>query len=175
MGRGSFTIGSIAGVRIGLHPSWLVIAFLVTYSLAEFQLPAEFPGWTTLAYWLIGFATATVGVGNTGAEIALDLYEQGARVTLSMRTPTNIVPRDFLNQPVQLSSLRTAKLPRRVRDRVGRTLTRLAFGNLPKHGVPLPAYGPATQMDLYGRTPLIDIGTVALLKAGAIRLRRCTA
>jgi Zn-dependent protease/CBS domain-containing protein len=48
----------LAGIDLAIHPSWLVIAFLVTYSLAEFQLPAEFPGWTTLAYWLVGFATA---------------------------------------------------------------------------------------------------------------------
>jgi Zn-dependent protease len=57
MGPG-WKVGRLAGIDLAIHPSWLVIAFLVTYSLAEFQLPAEFPGWTTLAYWLVGFATA---------------------------------------------------------------------------------------------------------------------
>ncbi|MGZ8563889.1 MAG: site-2 protease family protein, partial [Candidatus Limnocylindria bacterium] len=57
MGPG-WKVGRLAGIDIAIHPSWLVIAFLVTYSLAEFQLPAEFPGWTTLAYWLVGLATA---------------------------------------------------------------------------------------------------------------------
>jgi Zn-dependent protease/CBS domain-containing protein len=57
MGPG-WKIGRLAGIDIAIHPSWLVIAFLVTYSLAEFQLPDEFPGWTTLAYWLVGLATA---------------------------------------------------------------------------------------------------------------------
>lgn len=57
MGPG-WKVGRLAGIDVAIHPSWLVIAFLVTYSLAGFQLPAEFPGWTTLAYWLVGVATA---------------------------------------------------------------------------------------------------------------------
>jgi len=57
MGPG-WKVGRLAGIDLAIHPSWLVIAFLVTYSLAELQLPAEFPGWTSLAYWLIGLATA---------------------------------------------------------------------------------------------------------------------
>jgi Zn-dependent protease/CBS domain-containing protein len=57
MGPG-WKVGRLAGIDLAIHPSWLVIAFLVTYSLAEFQLPAEVPGWSTLTYWLVGAATA---------------------------------------------------------------------------------------------------------------------
>lgn len=57
MGPG-WKVGRLAGIDLAIHPSWLVIAFLVTYSLAEFQLPVEFPGWTTPAYWLVSAATA---------------------------------------------------------------------------------------------------------------------
>lgn len=57
MGPG-WRIGRLAGIGLAIHPSWLVIAFLVTYSLAEFQLPTQFPGWTAPVYWLIGSATA---------------------------------------------------------------------------------------------------------------------
>jgi len=58
MGRGSFPIGSIAGIRIGLHPTWLIIAVLVTFSLSFGQLPAIFPGWSPLAYVAVGAALA---------------------------------------------------------------------------------------------------------------------
>jgi len=58
MGRGSFTIGSIAGVRIGLHPSWLVIAFLITYSLAVGDLPDRFRGWEPILYWVVAAGVA---------------------------------------------------------------------------------------------------------------------
>jgi Zn-dependent protease/CBS domain-containing protein len=58
MGGGSFSIGSIAGVRIGLHPSWLVIAFLITYSLAAGDLPARFRGWEPVLYWVVAAGVA---------------------------------------------------------------------------------------------------------------------
>jgi Zn-dependent protease/CBS domain-containing protein len=58
MGRGAFSIGSIAGIRIALHPSWLVIAFLVTYSLAVGDLPDRFPRWDRPLYWVVGAAVA---------------------------------------------------------------------------------------------------------------------
>jgi Zn-dependent protease/CBS domain-containing protein len=54
----SFTIGSVAGIRIALHPSWLVIAFLVTYSLATARLPVDLPGWEPALYWVVGAAIA---------------------------------------------------------------------------------------------------------------------
>ena len=60
MGRGAFSIGSIAGIRIALHPSWLVIAFLVTYSLAVGELPGSFPGWDRPLYWIVGGAVAAL-------------------------------------------------------------------------------------------------------------------
>ena len=48
-----------------------------------------------------------VGIGNSGAEIAADLVEQGAaRVAVSVRTPPPIVPRDLLGLiPIQVFGL----------------------------------------------------------------------
>ena len=57
MGPG-LRIGRIAGIDIAIHPTWLVIAFLVTYSLAEFQFPRQFDGWSTTTYWVVAGATA---------------------------------------------------------------------------------------------------------------------
>ena len=58
MGWRSFSIGRVLGIRIALHPTWLVIAFLVTYALAAGDLPARFPGWIALAYVAVGAAVA---------------------------------------------------------------------------------------------------------------------
>lgn len=63
MGPG-WKIGRLAGIELAIHPSWLVIAFLVTYSLAEFQLPAQSAGWSTTAYWLVAVATALLFFGS---------------------------------------------------------------------------------------------------------------
>ena len=54
----AFRVLRIAGISVELHLSWLVIGFLVTYSLAEVQFPAQFPGWGTALYWLVAAATA---------------------------------------------------------------------------------------------------------------------
>jgi Zn-dependent protease/CBS domain-containing protein len=58
VGWRSFSIGSVLGIRITLHPTWLVIAFLVTYALAAGDLPARFPGWIAPAYVVVGAVVA---------------------------------------------------------------------------------------------------------------------
>lgn len=63
MGPG-WKIGRLAGIDLALHPSWLVIAFLITYSLAESQFPRQFPGWTTTQYWLVAGGTALLFFGS---------------------------------------------------------------------------------------------------------------
>ena len=59
MGSG-WKVGRLAGIDISIHPSWLVIAFLITYSLAGSQLPRDFPGWSDAQYWIVAGATATL-------------------------------------------------------------------------------------------------------------------
>ena len=112
-----------------------------------------------------------VGAGNTGAEIALDLAEHGARPTLALRSPINIVPRDFLGMPTQLTSIRTRWLPLAVRDQIGRLVSRLAFGNLARYGLARPDLGPLSAIALRRRIPLIDVGTIAAIKRGAIAVK----
>ena len=57
MGPG-WKVGRLAGIEISLHPSWLIIAFLLTYSLAVARFPIEFEGWSTAMYWVVAAATA---------------------------------------------------------------------------------------------------------------------
>jgi Zn-dependent protease/CBS domain-containing protein len=60
MGRSSIRLGRIFGIPVGLDWSLLVIAGLLTVSLAADRFPAEFPGEATGAYWVVGLATAAV-------------------------------------------------------------------------------------------------------------------
>jgi cation diffusion facilitator CzcD-associated flavoprotein CzcO len=118
-----------------------------------------------------GRRVLVVGAGNTGAEIALDLVEHGATPTLSVRTPVNVVPRDFLGMPTQVTSIRMRRIPIKLADRIGRIVSRLAFGNLARHGLLRPALGPLSSIKLRGRIPLIDVGTVPAIKRGAIAVK----
>lgn len=59
MGSG-WKVGRIVGVELSVHPSWLVIAFLITYSLAAVQFPEQFPGWSDGQYWVVAVVTAVL-------------------------------------------------------------------------------------------------------------------
>jgi len=56
--RGSITIGRIAGIEIGVHYTWLIAFFLISWSLARGLFPQLFPGWSLSTYWLVGIGAA---------------------------------------------------------------------------------------------------------------------
>jgi Zn-dependent protease len=58
MPRSSLVLGRIAGIEIGIHYSWLLIAGLVTWSLAGGHFPSRYPGWDQTTYWLAGGSAA---------------------------------------------------------------------------------------------------------------------
>jgi cation diffusion facilitator CzcD-associated flavoprotein CzcO len=123
----------------------------------------------------VGRRVLVVGAGNTGAEIALDLAERGAKPTLALRSPVNVVPRDFLGMPTQVTSIRMRRLPLWLKDAIGRLVSWLAFGNLARYGFGRPRLGPLSAIALHGRIPLIDVGTVAAIKRGEIAVKPAVA
>jgi Zn-dependent protease len=60
MGRSSIRLGRIFGIPVGLDWSLLVIAGLLTVSLAADRFPDQFPGEPVGAYWVVGLATAGI-------------------------------------------------------------------------------------------------------------------
>src|SRR5256885_10535521 len=60
MGRSSIRLGRTVGIPVGLDFSLLLIAGLLTLSLAADRFPAEFPGQPTAAYWVVGLAAAVL-------------------------------------------------------------------------------------------------------------------
>ncbi|MGW3104315.1 site-2 protease family protein [Streptomyces sp. NPDC001100] len=56
----TFSLGRIAGVRIGLHWSVLVIVMLVTVTLAAGRFPDAHPGRPAWVYWSLGLLAAVV-------------------------------------------------------------------------------------------------------------------
>jgi Zn-dependent protease/CBS domain-containing protein len=52
--KGAIRLGSIRGIEIGVHYNWLLIFFLVAWSLAMGYFPQSYLGWTQLVYWTTG-------------------------------------------------------------------------------------------------------------------------
>jgi thioredoxin reductase len=109
-----------------------------------------------------------IGLGNTGAEIAADLVERGARfVAVSMRTAPPIVLRDFLGVPVQAFGIALSRVPPPIADGIGQALSRLAVGDLSRYG-----FRPAEWLPFSAaRIPVIDVGFLRHLKRGTIAIR----
>jgi cation diffusion facilitator CzcD-associated flavoprotein CzcO len=115
-----------------------------------------------------GQRVLVVGAGNSGAEIATDLIDNGAAyVAVSIRTPPPIVPRDPLGMPVQRSSMLLSLLPPAIADRIGWATARLTLGDLTRHGMPKGSFAPYTNK----RVPLIDVGFVDALKRGRLTVK----
>ncbi len=112
-----------------------------------------------------------VGFGNSGGEIAIDLHEHGAHPTLAVRGPVNVVPRDLLGIPILTWGIVLNALPPRLEDLVAAPLVRLAVGDLRRYGLRRAPYGAAEQIHARSRIPLLDIGTIGLIKRGAIAVR----
>ncbi|NND05022.1 MAG: NAD(P)/FAD-dependent oxidoreductase [Saprospiraceae bacterium] len=118
-----------------------------------------------------GQAVLVVGMGNTGAEIALDLAEQNINVAISVRSPINIVPRDVAGRPSQLTGKMLEKVPFSLGDLLGSLFRNLVVGNLNKYGLKSSPLSPAAQLRKTGKTPVIDIGTVDYIKQGKIQIK----
>ena len=118
----------------------------------------------------IGQRVLVVGMGNTGAEIALDLVAQGVRAALSVRSPLNIVYRDILGRPTQLTAMALARLPSAWGDAAARVVRDLTVGDLTRWGIRTSPMSPMKQLREHGKTPLIDIGTLARIKRGDIKV-----
>ncbi len=118
----------------------------------------------------LGKRTLVVGSGNSGAEIALDLAEHGVDVSMVVRGPVHVVPRDLLGRPTQHTAVLLARLPARWRDAIVKPMLRAAVGDLARFGIVRPTLGPNQMIETLGRIPMLDIGTVARIKDGSIRV-----
>ena len=109
-----------------------------------------------------------IGCGNSGAEIALDLLEHGAQPSLVIRGPIHVIPRVLLGRASQETAIMLRHLPPRWADAITTTLLRFVVGDLRAWGIEKPKKGPVQLIVEDGRVSLLDVGTLAQIKAGKI-------
>ncbi|MFD8223249.1 flavin-containing monooxygenase [Streptomyces massasporeus] len=111
-----------------------------------------------------------VGVGNTGAEIAVDLVESGAsRVRLAVRTVPHIVRRSTAGWAAQYSGVLVRRLPVGLVDRISRAQARVAVPDLSAHGLPRPDTGLYTRVK-QGAIPVQDVGLIDAVRKGRVEI-----
>ena len=117
-----------------------------------------------------GKKVLVVGFGNSGGEIAIDLWEHGTQVGLSVRGGVNIIPRELFGIPILTINILQSQMPARLADAINAFIFRFAIGDLTKYGLRKLPYGPMTQMRQEAHIPLIDVGTVKLIKNGQVKV-----
>jgi indole-3-pyruvate monooxygenase len=117
-----------------------------------------------------GRKVLVVGFGNSGGEIAIDLWEHGAQVGLAVRGAVNVIPRELFGIPILSIGILQSKLPPHVADAINTPILRVAIGDITKYGLRKLPYGPITQIQRDGHIPLIDIGTMKLIKDGQVTI-----
>jgi cation diffusion facilitator CzcD-associated flavoprotein CzcO len=118
-----------------------------------------------------GQKVLVVGFGNSSCEIAMDLFEQGATPSMSVRSAVNVVPRDIFGIPILQLALLMNFLPARLADKMNAPLIRLLVGDITRLGLRKLPYGPLEQIEKYGSVPLLDIGTIDHIRKGHITVR----
>jgi cation diffusion facilitator CzcD-associated flavoprotein CzcO len=116
-----------------------------------------------------GRRVLVVGAGNSGAEIALDLLEHGARPMLCIRGPLHVVGRDVGPLPALDIAIAMEPLPDALRSAVMRAASLARYGSLRRWGIRRPRDGMLAQIRR-GRIPLIDVGTIAAIRRRQIEV-----
>ncbi len=124
---------------------------------ADYREPSAYAGKQVLV----------VGAGNSATEIALDLLGAGARVTLSVRTPPNIVRRDAYGIPSQVFGIALKKAPAALMDPLAAGMRRISVPDLSAQGLPRTS-NPYTQFCETGTVPILDTGIVDAVRSGRV-------
>jgi cation diffusion facilitator CzcD-associated flavoprotein CzcO len=127
----------------------------------EYNNPAAYAGKRVLV----------VGFGNSGGEIALDLAQANVDVTLAVRGPVQILPRELLGLPILTWAIAEARLPARMADFINAPAIRLAVGSVKHLGLKIASKGPRRMIEEDRRVPLLDVGTLARIRDGTIKVR----
>ncbi|MFD9439394.1 flavin-containing monooxygenase [Streptomyces sp. NPDC060006] len=126
----------------------------------EYRNPAPYTGRDVLV----------VGVGNTGAEIAVDLVEGGAsRVRLSVRTAPHIVRRSTAGWAAQYTGVLCRRLPVALVDRMAGPLAKISVPDLSSKGLPRPDTGLYSRVN-QGSIPVQDVGLIDAVRKGRVEI-----
>jgi cation diffusion facilitator CzcD-associated flavoprotein CzcO len=126
---------------------------------ADYREPSAYAGQHVLV----------VGAGNSATEIALDLLAVGATVSLSVRTPPNIVRREAFGVPSQVFGIALKRAPAAVMDPLAALMRRISVPDLRDVGLPATR-DPYSQFRRTGTVPILDTGIVDALRSGRVEV-----
>ncbi|XP_040376438.1 indole-3-pyruvate monooxygenase YUCCA4 [Oryza brachyantha] len=122
----------------------------------------------------VGYAgkrVLVVGCGNSGMEVSLDLCNHNARASMVVRDTVHVLPREVLGcSTFGICMWLLRWLPIQTVDRLVLLVARLVIGDTARLGFPRPALGPLELKAVSGKTPVLDVGTLAKIRTGHIKV-----
>ncbi|CAI0436650.1 unnamed protein product [Linum tenue] len=118
-----------------------------------------------------GKRVLVVGCGNSGMEVSLDLCNHNANPSMVVRSSVHVLPREILGRSTfELAVTLMKWMSLRMVDRVLLAAARVMQGNLEKYGLKRPSLGPLELKNVEGKTPVLDIGALAKVRSGEIKV-----
>ncbi|CAO2181446.1 unnamed protein product [Urochloa humidicola] len=118
-----------------------------------------------------GKKVLVVGCGNSGMEVSLDLSNHNVHTSMVVRDTVHVLPREIMGlSTYKLSMWLLMYLSVQTVDRILLFLTRLVLGDTARFGIPRPSIGPMELKTVSGKTPVLDVGTIAKIKSGDIKV-----
>ncbi|XP_068656739.1 indole-3-pyruvate monooxygenase YUCCA2-like [Aristolochia californica] len=118
-----------------------------------------------------GEKVLVVGCGNSGMEICLDLCNNDAEASLVVRDKLHILPRDMLGVSTFSLAMWLLKwFPLQIVDSFLVLCSQLFLGKMSQFGLKKPEDGPLKLKNSEGKTPVLDVGTLAKIRTGQIKV-----
>ncbi|CAF2147413.1 unnamed protein product [Brassica napus] len=112
-----------------------------------------------------------VGCGNSGMEISLDLVRHNASPHLVVRNTVHVLPREILGLSTFGVGMTLLKcLPLRLVDKFLLLMANFSFGNTDRLGIHRPKTGPLELKNVTGKSPVLDVGAMSLIRSGKIKI-----
>ncbi|KAF5805315.1 putative indole-3-pyruvate monooxygenase [Helianthus annuus] len=112
-----------------------------------------------------------VGCGNSGMEVCLDLCNFNSFPSLVVRDSLHVLPQEMFGISTFGLSIWLLKwFPVRIVDRFLLFVSRIIIGDTNRLGLYRPKHGPLELKSVYGKTPVLDVGTLAKIRSGDIKV-----
>eukprot|EP01018_Ginkgo_biloba_P031558 Gb_40961 [translate_table: standard] len=112
-----------------------------------------------------------VGCGNSGMEVSLDLANHKANPSMVVRSNVHVLPREMFGKSTFGVAMAMMKwIPLWLVDRLLLFIAWLMLGSTEKYGLRRPEMGPLELKNKAGKTPVLDVGALAKIRSGHIKV-----
>ncbi|KAK8683051.1 hypothetical protein V6N13_039121 [Hibiscus sabdariffa] len=112
-----------------------------------------------------------VGCGNSGMEVSLDLCRHNAIPHMVIRNTVHVLPREMFGFSTFGLAMTLLKwFPLKLVDKFMLLVASFILGNTDQISLRRPKTGPIELKNVTGKTPVLDVGALPLIKSGKIKV-----